>query len=196
MDFMTLNRCWILLKIKPHAPLNSAVEKNKINYKNLALWHGSNPKVIQKTLYLTPLNGLSSPLHGRKRVKHIVIEGRTPPANRSKLVDEFQTQPACRAAVLSIMAAGVGLTLTARPSLLFHQLIIIFLYLKGCGADTHGTSFSLIEDLNLCEFTSSSHKEAELMIGHVWREKDCDSIVSFAYGRLIPHHIHTYKQRG
>ena len=52
----------------------------------------------------------------RKKVKFIKIDGETPPQKRQGLVDAFQLQPEMRVAVLSIRAAGVGLTLTVRPA--------------------------------------------------------------------------------
>ncbi len=41
------------------------------------------------------------------------IDGSTPTQDRMAVVDRFQTDPACRVAVLSILAAGVGTTMTA-----------------------------------------------------------------------------------
>lgn len=51
----------------------------------------------------------------------IVIDGSTPPADRLGLVDRFQADPACRVAVLSTHAAGVGLTLTAASVVVFAE---------------------------------------------------------------------------
>ena len=50
----------------------------------------------------------------RKKVKHICIDGSVDPKKRQGLVDNFQLQPNVKAAILSIQAAGVGLTLTVR----------------------------------------------------------------------------------
>nr|QYA18790.1 RuvB-like chromatin remodeling ATPase [Clandestinovirus] len=52
---------------------------------------------------------------------HIRIDGNTKD-DRHKLVQYFQTQPQCRVALLSITAAGVGLTLTAAPEVIFAEL--------------------------------------------------------------------------
>lgn len=57
-----------------------------------------------------------------KGVKHIVITGETNTAIRQDLCDEFQQSPSCRAAVVSIMAAGVGITLTAANLVIFAEL--------------------------------------------------------------------------
>lgn len=43
----------------------------------------------------------------------IRIDGSTAPTARQQLADRFQTDPRCRIALLSIQAAGTGLTLTA-----------------------------------------------------------------------------------
>ena len=45
----------------------------------------------------------------------IKIDGDTAAHKRQALVDSFQLQQDIRVAVLSIRAAGVGLTLTVRP---------------------------------------------------------------------------------
>lgn len=51
--------------------------------------------------------------HGyRRKVKFIRIDGSTPPDTRGGLVDKFQHNADVRLAILSINAAGTGLTLT------------------------------------------------------------------------------------
>ena len=52
---------------------------------------------------------------GRKRTKHIVIDGSVAPSKRQGLVNDFQGDSRVKVALLSIQAAGVGLTLTVRP---------------------------------------------------------------------------------
>ena len=46
----------------------------------------------------------------------------TPAALRQELCDQFQNDDLCRAAVLSITAAGVGLTLHAASCVIFAEL--------------------------------------------------------------------------
>ena len=50
------------------------------------------------------------------------IDGATPTGIRQKLVDEFQNDEGTRVAVLSIKAAGMGLTLTAASLVVFGEL--------------------------------------------------------------------------
>ena len=52
----------------------------------------------------------------RKKVKFIRIDGSTPPETRAGLVDKFQLNSDVRVAILSINAAGTGLTLTVATS--------------------------------------------------------------------------------
>lgn len=52
----------------------------------------------------------------KRKVGCIRIDGETPTDSRQALVRQFQEDPGCRAAVLGIRAAGVGLTLTARAA--------------------------------------------------------------------------------
>eukprot|EP00051_Salpingoeca_urceolata_P006971 m.92145 g.92145 ORF g.92145 m.92145 type:complete len:714 (+) comp15062_c1_seq1:336-2477(+) len=54
--------------------------------------------------------------------RHIKIDGTTPQAIRQDLCKQFQTDPQCRVAVLSITAAGVGLTLTEATCVVFIEL--------------------------------------------------------------------------
>ena len=53
---------------------------------------------------------------------HIRIDGGVPPAIRTQLVRKFQTCARVRVALLSMTAAGVGLTLTAASTVLFAEL--------------------------------------------------------------------------
>ena len=58
----------------------------------------------------------------RKKVPHIRIDGSTDTNARQSLVDRFQRDPNARVAVLSIKAAGMGLTLTAASTVIFGEL--------------------------------------------------------------------------
>ncbi|XP_031737884.1 SWI/SNF-related matrix-associated actin-dependent regulator of chromatin subfamily A-like protein 1 isoform X2 [Cucumis sativus] len=58
----------------------------------------------------------------KKKVNCIRIDGGTPPAMRQALVSEFQQKDSIMAAVLSIKAGGVGLTLTAASTVIFAEL--------------------------------------------------------------------------
>ncbi|GAQ80101.1 hypothetical protein KFL_000460110 [Klebsormidium nitens] len=54
--------------------------------------------------------------------QYIRIDGSTPPAERTGLVARFQEEPNCKVALLSIKAAGVGLTLHAAQTVVFIEL--------------------------------------------------------------------------
>ncbi|XP_062143906.1 uncharacterized protein LOC133851479 isoform X2 [Alnus glutinosa] len=58
----------------------------------------------------------------KKKVGCIRIDGSTPAASRQALVTDFQEKDAIKAAVLSIRAGGVGLTLTAASTVIFAEL--------------------------------------------------------------------------
>ncbi|TVU37669.1 hypothetical protein EJB05_10996 [Eragrostis curvula] len=58
----------------------------------------------------------------KKKVKCIRIDGQTPTTTRQSLVTDFQNNDDIRAAVLSIKAGGVGLTLTAASTVIFAEL--------------------------------------------------------------------------
>ncbi|KAF6167225.1 hypothetical protein GIB67_029863 [Kingdonia uniflora] len=57
-----------------------------------------------------------------KKVSCIRIDGGTPASSRQSLVTDFQERDDIRAAVLSIKAGGVGLTLTAASTVIFAEL--------------------------------------------------------------------------
>ncbi|PAV57958.1 hypothetical protein WR25_04407 [Diploscapter pachys] len=57
-----------------------------------------------------------------KGLRWIRIDGSTPNKDRGPLCKEFQTDPAVRVAILSISAAGVGITLTAASVVIFAEL--------------------------------------------------------------------------
>lgn len=54
--------------------------------------------------------------------RYIRIDGATPPTVRSGLVESFQKNEDVRVAILSIRAAGVGLTLTAASTVVFAEM--------------------------------------------------------------------------
>ncbi|KAH9620321.1 hypothetical protein KSS87_001144 [Heliosperma pusillum] len=58
----------------------------------------------------------------KKKVGCIRIDGNTPAASRQGFVTDFQEKDTIRAAVLSIRAGGVGLTLTAASTVIFAEL--------------------------------------------------------------------------
>ncbi|XP_038876341.1 SWI/SNF-related matrix-associated actin-dependent regulator of chromatin subfamily A-like protein 1 isoform X2 [Benincasa hispida] len=58
----------------------------------------------------------------KKKVNCIRIDGGTPSAMRQALVSDFQQKESIMAAVLSIRAGGVGLTLTAASTVIFAEL--------------------------------------------------------------------------
>lgn len=55
-------------------------------------------------------------------VDYIRIDGHTPAISRHEKVQEFQTDPNVRVALLSLTAAGAGLNLTAASMVLFAEL--------------------------------------------------------------------------
>ncbi|XVF30252.1 hypothetical protein REPUB_Repub16aG0041100 [Reevesia pubescens] len=58
----------------------------------------------------------------KKKVSCIRIDGTTPQSSRQALVNDFQEKDAIKAAVLSIKAGGIGLTLTAASTVIFAEL--------------------------------------------------------------------------
>jgi len=55
-------------------------------------------------------------------VRHMRIDGKVSSSLRDKNIHTFQTDPGCRVALLSITAAGVGITLTAASRVVFAEL--------------------------------------------------------------------------
>ena len=54
--------------------------------------------------------------------RYIMITGRTPSSQRAELVHRFQTNALVKVAVLSILAASQGITLTAASTVVFAEL--------------------------------------------------------------------------
>ena len=71
--------------------------------------------------HLPVLDGVEECVKQRK-AKYIRIDGSTPSSERQRLVSLFQTCDDVRVAVLSITAAGTGLTLTAAHTVIFAEL--------------------------------------------------------------------------
>uniref|UniRef100_A0A8C4Q9K5 Zinc finger, RAN-binding domain containing 3 n=1 Tax=Eptatretus burgeri TaxID=7764 RepID=A0A8C4Q9K5_EPTBU len=56
------------------------------------------------------------------KVQYVCIDGRVPSSERAHLVKKFQSDPEVRVAILSIKAAGQGLTFTAAEHIVFAEL--------------------------------------------------------------------------
>ncbi|XP_071080928.1 DNA annealing helicase and endonuclease ZRANB3-like [Haliotis cracherodii] len=67
------------------------------------------------------MNGIQQTLWDKK-VKFIRIDGSTKPDDRLMLVQQFQSDADTKVAILSILAAGVGLTLTAAKLVVFAEM--------------------------------------------------------------------------
>jgi SWI/SNF-related matrix-associated actin-dependent regulator 1 of chromatin subfamily A len=78
-------------------------------------------KLLVFAHHLPMLDAVEECVKARK-VGYIRIDGTTPSARRQLLVNEFQNSSEIRAAVLSITAAGTGLTLTAAHTVVFAEL--------------------------------------------------------------------------
>jgi SWI/SNF-related matrix-associated actin-dependent regulator of chromatin subfamily A-like protein 1 len=72
---------------------------------------GGEEKLIVFAHHRDVVEGISRFLQ-KAKYDFIRIDGQTPQRQRQPNVDRFQTTPTCRVALLSITAAGVGLTLT------------------------------------------------------------------------------------
>ena len=56
------------------------------------------------------------------KIQHIRIDGSVSPSTRYQFVDEFQKDPNCRVALISITAGGTGITLNAASKVIFAEL--------------------------------------------------------------------------
>lgn len=71
--------------------------------------------------HISVLNGIEEKVRSSK-VKYMRIDGSTKPEQRQSNVELFQADPECKVAVLSTMAAGTGITLTAASNVVFAEL--------------------------------------------------------------------------
>ena len=85
------------------------------------LLDGSAEKFLFFAHHAELLDAASAVLRKRK-VQFIRIDGSTPTSARGAMVNAFQESEAVRVAVLSIKAAGMGLTLTAASTVVFGEL--------------------------------------------------------------------------
>ncbi|KAJ1617832.1 P-loop containing nucleoside triphosphate hydrolase protein [Pavlovales sp. CCMP2436] len=82
---------------------------------------GEGEKLLVFAHHKTVLDGLEEALV-RAKASMIRIDGSVPPAERTRLVNLFQNQRDVRVALLSVTAAGQGLTLTAASTVIFVEL--------------------------------------------------------------------------
>ena len=88
---------------------------------------------------------------GRK--VHIRIDGSTPATDRSRLVNSFQDDDDMRVAILSIKAAGVGLTLTAASTVVFAEMT----WTPGEIIQAEGKINIILKDSNNMQYSNNSY---------------------------------------
>lgn len=100
----------------------SAVKTPKaIDYVEALLTSNDSEPLILFAHHKTMLDALEDLLI-KRRVGYIRIDGQVDSASRQQFATQFQDDPLCRVALLSITAAGVGLTLTRACLVLFVEL--------------------------------------------------------------------------
>eukprot|EP00931_Biecheleriopsis_adriatica_P102645 TRINITY_DN7758_c0_g1_i1.p1 TRINITY_DN7758_c0_g1~~TRINITY_DN7758_c0_g1_i1.p1 ORF type:complete len:727 (-),score=171.73 TRINITY_DN7758_c0_g1_i1:97-2211(-) len=97
--------------------LKEAATQEYVDY----LLEASEEKFLLFAHHISMLDALSAVLD-RHGTSHIRIEGATKVEERVKLIQKFQEDPRCRVAVLSVTAAGEGITLTAAARVVFCEL--------------------------------------------------------------------------
>merc|ERR1712100_935829 len=93
---------------KQLAKLKQAAVQDYVEY----LLDASTNKFVLFAHHRSMLDALQSILELRK-ISFIRIDGSTPVAERSSLVERFQSNSLCRVAVLSVLAAGEGISFTS-----------------------------------------------------------------------------------
>lgn len=90
----------------------------------LDLLQNAGAKILVFAHHIAVMDALERDLvRGLKGAKALMrIDGKTPPKERQRQVESFQNNPGCRCALLSVTAAGTGLTLTAASAVLFAEL--------------------------------------------------------------------------
>ncbi|KAK3093683.1 hypothetical protein FSP39_018875 [Pinctada imbricata] len=85
------------------------------------LCDNENLKFIVFAYHHAMMNGIQQTLMD-KNVKFIRIDGETKPSERQMYVNQFQSDPETKVAILSILAAGVGLTFTKATLVVFAEM--------------------------------------------------------------------------
>jgi len=79
-------------------------------------------KYIVFVHHVAVMDELDAYVTAKLKLKRIRIDGQTPQSSRQELCRDFQENPDCRVALLSITAAGLGLTLTQATVVIFAEL--------------------------------------------------------------------------
>ena len=110
--------------------------------------------------------------HGRSnRYSHIRIDGTVPTDTRASLVRKFQTSSHYRVGILSMTAAGVGLTLTAASTVLFAEL--------------HWTPGVLVQCEDRAHRIGQSHDSVQVLYMLAKESHSVDSMLWQMLGRKI-----------
>jgi SWI/SNF-related matrix-associated actin-dependent regulator 1 of chromatin subfamily A len=100
---------------------SASAKQNVVNEYLETVIEGSDAKFLFFAHHTSMLDGVSQFL-AKKKIKFIRIDGSTASTARGSLVDVFQKDASYRVAVLSIIAAGSGLTLTSASTVIFGEM--------------------------------------------------------------------------
>ncbi|XP_076443122.1 DNA annealing helicase and endonuclease ZRANB3-like [Babylonia areolata] len=114
-DTNILSRIQRLYNLTGEAKVGPAREYIQMLCENASL------KFLVFAYHHTMMDGLQQTLWDRK-IKFVRIDGQTKASDRQLYVQQFQSDKETRVAILSILAAGVGLTLTAASLVVFAEL--------------------------------------------------------------------------
>ncbi|KAK7505565.1 hypothetical protein BaRGS_00003310 [Batillaria attramentaria] len=114
-EISILSRIQRLYKLAAEAKIGPAREYVQM------LCENANLKFLVFAYHHCMMDGIQQTLWDKK-VKFVRIDGSTKPSDRQLYVQQFQTDKDTRVAILSILAAGTGLTLTAAKLVVFAEL--------------------------------------------------------------------------
>ncbi|CAE7438940.1 Zranb3 [Symbiodinium sp. CCMP2456] len=105
----------------------------------------------------------------------IRIDGSTPMAKRQEIVRQFQEDPSCRIALLSITACGEGLTMTAASLVIFAELY----WVPGCveQAEARAHRIGSTHSKVVVEFLVAPNTPDEIIYNSLERKKQDTSAV-------------------
>ena len=138
---------------------------------------GDSQKILVFAHHKEVLDRIDKALLSKCPNTHIRIDGSVPSQIRAQLVRKFQTCSRVRVAILSVTAAGVGLTLTAASTVLFAEL--------------HWTPGVLVQAEDRAHRIGQKHNSVQIIYMVC---KDSQASVDMTLWKMLGRKIHTLDQ--